>query len=556
MSTKYTMTICDTNERASNILENFLDNNRKFDAIDIVSGSRFLNNFNKHTVHTINDIPIAKAKFINNNYNIYLMSSFNEEANDLPRKVAYNQNMAEISGIVCMANGSINNKELICRKYDFPLGQSLQEFLVSFYRFMSNKPLGNLIIENMIKDIETNMLSFVIYDKNKNIIYIYNRGDTLYMCNIPGNSIIISSEILPVNTIYPHYSFNKLPGNTSIKIDTKTMYVQYLPINSNIFSYGRNLLIDTNKALVYTENCDMEFFTLLSFLSSKEILDITDLQILYFGFSTDIDKIIFDKINKLKRFLKITGKLPTHIPYNFNNIYSTESELIEEINRRKNEQTDIDNQLDPDKKETLNKKIQFTSVKNDILLKDNSIYDIKKSIFIASNLVSTALERGLGSIYIPNVNRKNNKIVNLVKSIIDNQVNTPLYVYSMFDNFTTVDFIRYLIGCKNYLDLDDKLVNSDRTGIVLEVDDNGKSKLKFNASTDYNNDIFYAFQKCGFENPFEYRYIGKNKINNLLINSGYSQDKVMDNKTKTEFLNSLIMTLKNDIEYQRKIQSF
>ena len=61
---------------------------------------------------------------------------------------------------------------------------------------------------------------------------------------------------------------------------------------------------------------------------------------------------------------------------------------------------------------------------------------------------------------------------------------------------------------------------------------------------------------CGFENPFEHRYIGKNKINNLLINSGFNQDKVMDNRAKAEFLNSITMTIKNDLEYQRKIQSF
>ena len=490
MSTKYTIAVCDTNERASNVLENFLNNSRKFDAIDIASASRFMNNFAKYTVNSINDISIAKAKFINNNYNIYLMSMFNEEANDLPRKIAYNQNMAELSGIICIANGYINNKELICRKYDFTLGQSLQEFLIGFYKVISSKPVGNLVVDNMIKDIESNLLSFVIYDKNKNEMYIYNRGDILYMCNIPGNSIIISNEILPINTIYPHYSFNKLPANTSIKIDTKTMYVQYMPINSNTFSYGRELLVDTNKAIVYTENCDMEFYTTLSLLSSKEILDITDLHILYFGYSTDIDKIIFDKINKLKRTLKITGKLPTHIPYNFNNIFSTESELIEEINRKKAEQLDIDNQLDPDKKEALTKKIQFTTTKNDISLKDNSLYHIKKDIYIASNLISTALERGIGSIYIPNTNRRNTHIINLVKSIVDTQVNTPLYVYTLFDEFTTVDFIRYLVACKNITNLDDILINSNRTGIILEVDESGKTMLKYNASTNYNNDMW------------------------------------------------------------------
>ena len=399
MSTRYTFAVCDTNERASNILENFLNNSRKFDAIDIISGSRLFLNFSKYTAYNVNDIPIAKAKFINNNFNIYMMSSFNEEANDLPRKLAYNQNIAEVQGVVCMANGRINNKELIAKKYEFSLGQSLQEFLVGFYKVLSTKPLGNLIVENMVRDIESDLLSFVIFDKNKNEVYVYNRGDLLYMQNTPGNSVVISSEKLPINTTYPNYNFHKLSANCAIKVDTKTMYVQYLPINCNIFSYGKDLLIDTNKAILFTEGCDMEFYTALSFLSSKDVINITDLNILYFGYNTDIDKAIFGKINKLRRELKITGKLPTHIPYNFENIYVSESELIEELNRKIAEQNDIENKLDPDKKEALDKKLQSTSYKSNITLKDKSMFDLKKLNFIASQLISTALESQSGLSY-------------------------------------------------------------------------------------------------------------------------------------------------------------
>ena len=556
MSTRYAIALCDTDERAGSVLETFLDNSRKFDAIDIISGSRLFPNYSKQTVNGINDIPIAKAKFLNNKFNIYMISSFNEESNDLPRSVAYHQNMAEIQGIACIANGRINNKELIARKYDFPLGQSLQEFIVGFYKSLATKPLGNMIIENMVRDIESDYLSFVILDKNKNDMYVYNRGDSLYMQSIPGSSIIISSEILPINTTYPKYNFHRLPANCSMKIDTKTMYVQYIPINCNLFSYGKDLLIDTNKAILFTEACDMEFYTALSLLNSKDIANISDLHILYFGYNTDIDKAIFDKINKLRKVLKISGKLPTHIPYNFSNIYVSESEIIEELNKKIAEQNDIENQLDPDKKEALAKKNRSTSSKTNLNLKDMSTFDIKKINYIASQLISIALERGIGSIYIPNSNRKNNRLINAVKALAEVQVNTPLYVYSIFDDFNTSDFIRYIIGIKNENNLDDILMNSDRTGMSLEVDNTGKPIIKYNASTAYNNDVVYAFQKTGYENPFEYRYYGKQSINNMLLNSGFSVDKVMDNQQKAEFLNMITNTVRNAIEYQRKIMSF
>ena len=554
MSTKYAVTICSTKDKASNILENFLDNTKKFDAIDIASGNKFMINYSKYTVNTINDIPIAKAKFLTNSYDIYLMSAFNEEANDLPRKVCYHQNMAEVAGVICIANGNINNKEAICRKYDLQLGQCVQEFLVYFFNYLASKPFNrNLIIENMVREIESELLSFVIYDKNKNEMYIYNRGDLLYMSNIPGDNITISSDILPIKPLYPEYSFYKLPSNTCLKIDTKTMYLNYLPLNCNIFSFGRDLMIDPNKALLFTENCDMEFYTAYSLLSSKDIINISDINVLFFGYDTDIDGVIFSRINKLKKELKISGKLPSHIKYNFDNPYSNESEMIDDLTKKLVE--DSEEYEDGEKKTKLKTK-KLTPPKNELILKDNTVLENKKLNFIASNIVSIALERGLGSIFIPNSNRKNNRLISIIRSLIRVQVNTPLYVYSLFDDFTTIDFIRFLVGCKSMTNLDSILINSDRNSIMLEMDDNGKPVLKYNIFSTYNNDVFYAFLKSGFENQFEQRYIGKQKINNQLINSGFNQDKIMDNRAKAEFLNMISQSIKNATEYQRKLQSF
>ena len=558
MSTKYAFAICDTNDRASKVFENFLDSNRKFDALDVVCGNRLFPNYQRHGILGVNDLPIMKAKFMSS-FNMYFMSVFNEDAVDLPKPLTLFQNMADVAHVVVMANGKIDNKELIARQHEFGLGQSLPEFIANFYLTLTKKQLNTFNLANMIRDIECDtFLSFIIFDKNKNEILVYNRGDELFISNIPGSNVIITTEIIPYNSVYPRYNFHKLPANCALKIDSKTMLVQYIPILCNTFSFGKDLMIDTDKALLFTDTCDMELCSSLSLLTNKDIANITDLQVVYFGFNTDIDKLIFDKINKLRKLLKVPGKSPVHIPFNFNNIYMNESEVIDDINRKIAESVDIENELDPDKKKTKKASKIKENINNGkgISLKDSSLFEAKRINYIATTLINFALEKGVGNIIIPNINRRNNRLISVLKSLAQLQTNTPLYIYSIFDECNTMDLIRYLLVCKNLTNLDELLTNSNRTGMVFEIDNSGKPVLKYNIETPYNEDVYYAFVKVGYENPFEARYTGKQKINNLLANAALTPDKVMTDQQKNIFLNMFTNVIKNEIQYQRKIQSF
>lgn len=521
MSTRYAIAVCDTNERAGNILENFLDTCKKFESVDVIGGSRLFANYQKNNVRQPNELVIIKSHFLNN-YNMYFMTCFNEDATDIPKNNAYNQNLAEINNVVVLANGHIKNKEVIARQYEFSLGQSLQEFILGYYQAYRKKFPKDFNIANMIRDFESNLLSFAIFDKNLNEVYVYNRGDSLYISNNPGNSVIVSSEILPVNNIYPHYNFHKVLSNCVLKIDTKTMFVQYIPIYCNTFCFGRDIMLDTNKALLFTENCDMELYSAMSILSTKEITTFTDIQTAFFGFNTDIDKIIFDKITKLRKLIKVPGKLPVHIPYNFSNIYNSESEIIEEINKSIAET----NKLKEESIDEENIKIEKKSnVNTPVTLKDSSAFHARKINFIASTLLNLALEKGVGVIVIPNSNRRNNQLISILRTLIKNSIYTPMYVYSLFDNFNTMDHIHYVMNCKEVHKPDDILINCDRSSLSFEINES-KPELKFNVASDYNYDVVCAFMKCGMENPFSHRYIGKDRIDYAFTNAGIIPDKI------------------------------
>ena len=558
-STKYAFALCDTNDRAGKVLESFLDSNYKFDSLDIISGNRLYNNFQRYGIHNVEDIQILKAKFITY-YNMYFMSAFNELATELPKSMSLFQNIANVAHVVVMANGEINNKEFICRQHEIGIGNSLQEFIANFYLMLSKKQLNSFSIANMVKDIEcSTFLSFVIYDKNKNEVYVYNRGDELYISNIPGSNVIVTSEIIPFNTMYPQYSFHKLPANCALKIDSKTMYIQTIPILCNTFSYGKDLMIDPDKAIIFADTCDMELCSALYTLNNKDVANVSDLQIVYMGYNTDIDKVVFDKICKLRKTLKVNGKLPVHIPYNFVNIYMNESEVIDDLNKKIAESMNVENELDPDKKKLKKEEAIKNNVRNStkaISIKDASLFESKRINYIAYTLMNWALDKGVGTIFIPNLNRRNNRLLNVLRSLIQLQISTPLYVYSLFESYNTMDMIRYLVSCKSITNLDELLTNSDRKGMLFEIDERGKAILKYDASTQYNEDTYYAFVKCGFANPFEDRYVGKVRINNALANASLVPDAIMTNQQKNIFLNMFTTVTKNALIYQRKLQAF
>ena len=570
MSSRYFLTLCDSNERAGTFLESFIDNTKKTNSFDIMAGQRYYNNWNKSygVVKDSNDVLIIKSQF-NNTHNIYMASSYNEESIDIPKSVSLYQNFAEINNVSVISNGNIKNKEVIARKYEFSIGLSNQEFLAQFYNVLIKRNLKDNSIINMIKEIETDMLSFIIFDKNNTYAYVYNRNDILYICNVPGISVCVSTEILTANNTYPNTNFHRLPGLCILKIDYRTLLVQNIPIISNFYSYGKDLMIDNSKGILYTENCDMEFLMALSILSNKEITQINDLQIAYFGFNTDIDKIIFEKINQLRKQLKVEGKSPIHIPYNFTNIYSSESELIDEINRKIMEENSID-PLEPiennnDNIPVIKKRGRPSSKNKDDKIKNNnislslpekSLIESKKINFIAMSLLNWALEKGVGCIYIPNTNKKNNHLIYVLSNMIKAQQYKPIYVFSILENFNIMDEIKYLISCKNYNNLDDILINCTRKDIQLGIDDKGKSVLKYNGSSEYNYEINCAFFKSGLENPFLNRYTDDNhRIDNQFINANISPAKIMNNQEKTVFLHNIETIVKNELEYSKKLQS-
>lgn len=565
MSSKYFLTIADSNERAGTFLESFVDNIKKTSSFDIIAGSRFFNNWHRSlgVVKDSNDLLIIKSQF-NNNHNIYLASSYNEGATDIPKSISLYQNFAEINNVCVVSNGNIKNKEIIARKYEFTMGLSDQEFIAHFYNSLMKRNLKDNSIINMMKEIESDMISFIIFDKNINSVFVYNKGDNLYISNVPGISVSISTEILPANNTYPNSNFHKLPGLCILKIDYKTLLVQNVPIMSNFYSYGSDLMIDNSKGLLYTENCDMEFLMAMSILSNKEITKINDLQVVYFGFETDIDNIILEKIKKIRKELKVEGKTPIKIPYNFVNIYASESELIDEINRQIAEKNAID-PLDTESVPVIKKgrKSKLKDNNNDskdekknLSLAEKSLYETKKINFIAMSLLNWALEKGVGCIYIPNTNKKNDKLISVLSSMIKAQIYKPIYVFSILENFNIMDEIKYLISCKNYQNLDDILINCARKDIKLGIDEKGKTVLKYDGASEYNYEITCAFFKSGLENPFLNKYTDDNhRVDNQFVNANITPAKIMNNQEKTIFLHNIETIVKNELEYSKKLQS-
>lgn len=563
MSSKFIVSLCSANDMASNVLENFLNSCTKFDCVDVLGGSRYSNNFSKNYVRTLPDINILRSQF-SLGQNLHIASCFIEDATDLPKNIAYQQNLAEIGNVVCVCNGNINNKDTIANTYAFSIGMSNQEFLVNYYNAMIKKNLKENTIPNMVRDLDSDMLSFAIYDKNLNEIYIYNRSDVLYMRNTPGLNVIISSEVLPIGNTYPRYDFHRLAANCAIKIDTKTMFVQYLPINSNTFSYGRSVMLDHNRALLYTENCDLEYFVAQTLLSSKDVFsEPMDAQTVYFGFNTDIDKMIIDRINKVRKSSKASNKLPMHIPYTFENIYKSESEAINDIIKRQNEaierkkeEEDLIQEANSKESNSSKKKnSDTTKTVNSITLTDKNLFLTKKLNFIAISLVNLALENNCGNIFIPNTNLHNNRLISIVNHIVHTQLHTPLNVYTLLDQLNTMDLIRYAIVCREFKNLEKVLVNCDRSSLYIELDKNAAPQLMYNANSDYNQNMICAFHKCGIENPFNDRYNGKDKVNHLLANSNIMPDKIFDNQMKAQYVDNIHGIIKRHVEYQRKLFS-
>ena len=554
MSTKFAISLCDSNDRANTVLESFLDTCTKFDCVDVLGGSRYANNFYKNNVKSITDLNILRSQFMLS-YNMHIMSCYVEEATDLPKGIAYNQNLAEVNNIVVVCNGTILNKEYMALQYETSMGQSNQELIANLYIAAMKKGLKEDTFPSIIRDIEAYDISFAIYDKQLSQIYVYNRGESLYMRNIPGMELVLFSEILPTCSSYPHYNFHKLPNNCAIKIDTKTMYVQYIPMSSNIFSFGKNVLIDNNRALLFTEACDMEHYVALSLLTSdKNVFNGLEVQPIYFGFDSEVDTLIVDKLNKLRKSIvgaTTATKIPLHMKYTFDNIYKNESEAIDAANVEKaNNDSTI-----PSTKDGATTKKKKLAPPN---LRQSSMFLNRKINYIASTLVNYAIENGYGTIFVPNLNRHNIRLINTIKSIVDRQTVSPIFVYSILDQYNMMDLIRYIFVCKElpYKDVASMLIHSDRNSIGIGYNDKNERVYTFNASSDYNNDTICAFSKCGIDNPFSDRYVGKYRINNQLINADLTADKLFDNQMKATFINTITNITKSHVELQRKIQSF
>ena len=540
MSTKYMVALCDTNARMNGILENFLDSLQKFSCLDILGGSRMHANYLKSYLKTIDDISSIKSRYLDN-YNLYVISSFIEGPTDIPKNNAYQQNMAETDGTVVVASGSIKNIPAIARTFQFDPGVTLQEFVLNFYRCVVERSPKE-VTQIMTREIETECLSFIIFSKKLNEMYVYNRGGDIFINSIPGMSLVISTEILPINNDFPGYGFRRLPSNCSLKVDTKTMFVQYVPIYSNTFSSGKDLIIDSGRALLYTTAADMEYFAAINVLTDPNVSSIIDFQTVFFGFSEDIDTIIFDKIVKLKKSVELKGKLPMHVKYDFANLYETMSDKLEF-----------------DAEDSENIKPKKKAPKKSITIRDVSVFDSQRLNFEASSLVSLALQKGTGNIIIPNVNGHNNRLISLVRSMISHQVSTPIYVLTMFDTVNLMEIIHYCINCKNLLNPNEVLIHCDRPSLSLSVSADNKVELSYNADSQFNYDTSIAFQKCGMENPFEKMYAeGNGPKGGVKIGaeSSFIPDKLFTPEKKIELLDTVAKLTKNGFANQRKLLAF
>lgn len=540
MSSKFSLMLCDTNERAGNYLNHFLDNCKKFDSLDLLGGSRLNNSYLKHYVRTPDEINVLKSRFLGN-YNMYMISSYVENSSDIPKNNAFDQNMCYRNDITTVFNGIIRNKEFISRAYEFNPGTTTSEFLMNYYLALKKHNVKD-IIPNMVREIDSDLITFAIFDKDLNEVYLYNKGGDLFICTSPGVNVIVSTEILPINNIYPYYNFHKLNANSALKIDIKTMFVQNIPVLCNSFSFGKDLQIDPNKALLYTENCDLEYYTAVSVLNTKDVANNIDIQTLYFGFNTDIDKIVFEKILKLKRSLKYPGKLPVHIQYNFENLYMSESEAVDALNKN------IAESEEENKKP--NKKV------NKIDAQNTSLFLSRKLNFIASNIINWALEKGIGTIYIPNTNRHNDRLIAILRALVKTQVHTPMYVISIFDEFSTMDIIHYVFDCKKTEDVTKILVNCDRKDLSMEINDSGDTVLRYNIDSDYCYEMNCAFMKCGMDDPFDKFYINKARIDNNLVNANIVPDKLFGNEHRAALLSNFNNLTRDAIVYQKKILSY
>ena len=188
-------------------------------------------------------------------------------------------------------------------------------------------------------------------------------------------------------------------------------------------------------------------------------------------------------------------------------------------------------------------------------VRDISLFEERKINFIATTLVNYALEKGVGSIYIPNMNGHNSRLVNTLKGIISTQMYLPISVYTIFDEFSMMDIIHYVINCMNVQNSDEILVHCDRSGLSLGRLDN-KKELLYDSSTDFNFCTVCAFQKCGMENPFNRRYIGRMKIDNNFINANIVPEKIFDNERRVALLNNFVTVTKDALAYQKKILAY
>ena len=534
MSTHYMAALTATPQKLTTVLDSYLQSCKRFNAFDILGGNRYTNNFQKLSLSDPKELDKVRVLFVEQ-FNVCLASSYTESSQDIPKNIAYHQNLADLNNISVAANGSVDNIRSICGITGISEGQSLPEFIKNYYVYLNGHKLKDQLIQNMVKELDSDCLSFIIMDRVNDVIYFYNRGDQVYLRNASGSDIIISSR--PLNSqSYPNDGFHLLPSNCAFKITIKSMYMDAIPVNPNTYNAGKDIMIDKQKAILFTEMPNSEYYT-TSFLfkNNMKIYNLTDVVPVYFGFDTSVDKLVLEKYNNIKNELKI-AKSVVHIPYTFTNIYASESEIIE-----------LQSVSNGDSQESNYTKI---SHKETASIASRNFFIANKLNFIATSLINYAIKTGIGTIIIPNVDRSDSRLITIMKALLSAQIYSNIRIITLYDEFSLTDIIRYLYICKEYNDISRSILDCSRTD--LELTSSNSFGVNVNASSKTCSNIICAFQKVGVESAFiDEAYTGSYNPSAAFLEANLSSERPATSQAKINFMDNFAKILEAHIASQK-----
>ena len=248
-----------------------------------------------------------------------------------------------------------------------------------------------------------------------------------------------------------------------------------------------------------------------------------------------MDKHLVEKFSNIKSDLGLQRPI-VHIPYSFSNIYLSESEQVEL-------QTIVDKENGSESDKTINL---------DRSIRSKNFFTANKLNFIASSLINYAVKFGIGNIIIPNVDRSNNRLISLVKTLINAQIYSSIKCWSMFDNFSLTDLLRYLYVCKNFKDDKHSLIDVKRMDISLSA--TNPYGVTVQPSSKSSNDIIFAWGKIGrLEETLIESFIDAIKPSAAFLEANVQADKVWTGQDKINFIDNFTKIVESHVLGQKAI---